>query len=354
MKKTIAMLLAMALLICAFGGCAGQSAPDSQPASTDNSPTNSTQSQKPADDKIYQIDIADVYASEHVFAQAMDKMALELKEASGGRLKVTTFHNSTLGSEKEQVDAVAAGTLSMAIVGGGQLGAMYAPMLVFDAPFAISSNDHLQNVMASDLGVELSDGLAQATKVRLLGGLYAGQRFITTSGTAVNSPADLKGLKIRVPDQALSIANFEAFGASPTPMAFSEVYLALQQGVVNGQENPLTQIMSAKFYEVQDHISTTGHVTQCVFLIINDDFLNSLPEDLRTLLTETTARYCIEASNNSVQFEQDTLAQLETTYGMTVCDPDVSAFQALAADVIDEYSANWGEGLYEKVQALSK
>ena len=370
MKRILAIVLAAVMLLTCFVGCAAKetsatkaagsasasagTASESAKEETSAQPEQSASASAATDNTVYKIEIGDVYAPEHIFAVALDQMAAELNEKSNGRLEVTTFHNSTLGSEKEELDAVAGGTLTMAIAGGGQIGTMYAPMLVFDAPYAIQSNDHLQAVMSSDVGAELVDGLSKQTGISIMGALYAGKRFITTKSVAVYKPDDLKGLKIRVPDQPLSIANFKAFGASPTPMAFSEVYLALQQGVVDGQENPLTQIMSAKFYEVQDYISTTGHVTQCVFLIANQAFLDSLPDDLRQLVTETTAEFCKSASETSVQFESDTLKSLETDYKMTVCDADVDAFKALAASVITEYASNWGEGLYERVQALAK
>ena len=352
MKKVLAMILAMLMLLAVFAGCAAKTAPPA-PAQTAEETKSETTSEEKEDDTVYKIDIADVYASEHIFALAMDQMAAEFNEASNGRLDVKTYHNSTLGSEKEQTDAVAANTLTMAIAGGGQIGNLYAPMYVFDAPFAISGNDHLQAVMDSELGKELNNGLTEATGIQLLGTLYAGKRFITTSNTPVYTPDDLKGLKIRVPDQPLSIANFKAFGAKPTPMAFAEVYLALQQGVVDGQENPLTQIMSAKFYEVQKYVSTSSHVTQCVFLMTNKEFMDTLPEDLRTLVVETAAKYCKEASETSVQYETDTLKELEG-YGMTICDADVDAFKTKAADVIADNAATWGEGLYERVQEYNK
>lgn len=354
MKKKIATILTVTLLGLTLAGCGEKKdnadatpAPAAEAEETENTDEQSASS----DDTVYEISLADSYANDHIFAQAMDKMAEELNEKSKGRLNVVTYHNSTMGSERDQVDAVSAGTLTMCIAGGGQIGNLYAPILVFDAPYCIRDNEHLQAVVKSETGQKIWDGLAEATSIRSLGGLYAGQRFITTSKVPVYTPDDLKGLKIRVPDQPLSIANFSAFGANPTPMAFSEVYLALQQNVVDGQENPLTQIMSAKFYEVQKYISTTAHVTQVVFLTINEDFYNELPEDLRQLLTETAARYCETASEESVAFEQDTLKELGD-YGMTVCEPDKEAFKALAEGVIAEHSSEWGEGLYEEIQEI--
>ncbi len=300
---------------------------------------------------VVKLDVGTVYANEHIFALAMDQMMKELNTAAP-QFKMTNYHNSTLGSEKELVDAIAAGTVQMAIVGGGQIGAMYAPLMVFDAPYCIDGNEQLQKVSDSGVGKKLFDDLATQKNIRVLGALYAGRRFITTSNKAVYQPTDLKGLKIRVPDQELSIANFKQFGASPTPMAFSEVYLALQQGVVDGQENPLTQIMSAKFYEVQKYISLTGHVTQCVFLVCNENFYQRLSDTDRKILSDMARKYCQEASVVSVNFENETVEKLQSDYGMTVCEPNIDAFKALAKSVVTNYESRWGAGLYEQIQAI--
>ena len=300
------------------------------------------------DSKVYRIDLGTVYADSHVFAQAMDEMAKTLNERSGGRLDVRTFHNSTLGSEKDQVDGVASGSIQMVIVGGGQIGAMYPAISVFDAPFCIANNDHLQRFSDSEDGKALFEGLTAKTNIRIMGSLFAGSRYIT-SNKAIYSPDDLKGMKIRVPDQELSIANFKAFGANPTPMALSEVYLALQQNVVDGQENPLTQIISQKFYEVQKYIALTGHVGQVVFLCMNNQFYQTLPEDLQALVTEVALEYSKTASETARNYETEQLALLKN-YGMTVTEPDVDAFRSIAKDVIAKYESAWGAGLYDTVQ----
>lgn len=310
------------------------------------------QKEKAEEVKIYKIDLATSYANNHIFAKMMDEMAKELNATSNGRLEVKTFHDSIMGSEKDNVDSISNGSLQLSIVGGGQIGSLYPEISVFDAPFCISDNDQLQKVNDSQIGKDMFEGLAAKRSIRILGSLYAGRRFITTSTKPVYSPEDLKGLKIRVPDQELSIANFRAFGANPTPMAFSEVYLALQQRVVDGQENPLTQIMSAKFYEVQKYISLTGHVTQVVFLVANEQFLNSLPNDLKQLIIEVGAKYSKMASDDSVAYEEEQLAKLDE-YGMIICEPDVGAFKELSKAIVSKYSDNWGSGLYEKIQSIN-
>lgn len=367
-KRGFLLLLAAAML----SGCSSQKATDIKAADVpgkaaeeatvadsktgqDTSEKNVGADQKAAqntDQTVYEIKLGTVWAPEHYFAKGMDRMAAELGEKSGGRLVVETYHNCTLGSEKDLTDGVAMGTVTMSCLGPGQVGNLYAPLLVFDAPYLIQNNDHMQAISKSELCRQIWEDTAEAIGVRPMGSLYLGSRFVTTSKKPVYTPDDLKGLKIRVPDQPISIAEFQAFGANPTPMAYGEVYLALQQNVVDGQENPLVQITTAKFYEVQKYLSSTGHVAQMINPCINEQFYQSLPEDLRALLTETVERYCIELSLESVESEQETLKQMETEYGMEICEADKAAFQEKVKPVIEKFESEWGEGIYEQLQNI--
>lgn len=304
-----------------------------------------------SDGTVYEIVLGTVWAPEHYFAKGMDDMAKELEKKSGGRFLVKNYHNCTLGSEKDLTDGVAMGTVTIACLGPGQVGNLYSPLLVFDAPYLIQNNEHMQAISKSSICREIWEDSAKTIGVRPLGSLYLGSRFITTSKKKVMVPDDLKGLKIRVPDQPISIAEFKAFGANPTPMAYSEVYLALQQNVVDGQENPLVQISTAKFYEVQKYLSDTGHVVQMINPCINEDFYQSLPEDLRALLTETVEDYCIKLSDESVAQEEELLKEL-LGQGMELCEADREAFREKAKTVIQEFEQEWGEGIYEELQSV--
>ena len=219
------------------------------------------------------------------------------------------------------------GTLDMCLTGPGQTAAAYPESGVFEAPFVFRDNDHMQAVMNGEYGAAMWEDMAEEINARVLGTLYLGARYITTSDIEINSLADLSGVKLRVPDQPLSISLFETLGASPTPMSFSEVYLALQQGVVDGQENPLSQIMSANFYEVQNYVAVTGHTITSTIACINEDIYQSLPDDLKALLDEAVMKYCVEASDEIVEFEDTTLEQLTSEYDITVTYPDLDEFR---------------------------
>ena len=345
MKKLFALALSCAitlsLIACSSSG------------GTSSSQNSQQGSSEGVSDVAYELSLGSYYAEGHVFYDWVEKFADDVFEASDGRLKITCYQNGQLGDEAELVNSVALGSLDMAIgLGPGQIGAMYSPVQVFEAPYALIDKNHIDNVAKSEWGQQLFSDMADQTNIHLLSFLYQGKRFITTTSNPIETPEDLVGLKIRVPDQVLPIANFTAYGASPTPMAFSEVYLALQQNVVDGQENPLSQIVSANFAEVQDYLSLTGHVVQSTSMCINEDVLASLPQDLQDILIDTAYKGQFEANQAMEDWENETLKELEGL-GMTIVEPDVDAFKTISAGVVSEYESLWGEGLYEELQALA-
>ncbi|MBP1933330.1 sialic acid TRAP transporter substrate-binding protein SiaP [Ammoniphilus resinae] len=295
--------------------------------------------------------LAHGYAPEHPFAIGAENIAKEINEKSGGRLDVKVYPGGQLGSEKDLVDGLTTGSVDMTMAGPGELGKRFKPMLIFDGPFVFRDAEHLMKAMNGEFGQELANEMAKEIGIRSLSVLYMGQRYITTSNVPINTPEDLKGVKLRVPDQPLSVANAKAMGATPTPMAFSEVYLGLQQGVIDGQENPLAQITSAKFNEVQKYISLTGHVTQAVAFIINDQKLNSLSSDLQKIVTDVVHSNGEKMNQAILDFEKSALDDLKAK-GMEVIEPDVDAFREATKSVITEFESEWGAGIYEKIQAV--
>lgn len=349
MKKILAILLAVCMVF-AMTACGSAASPDAQPT---NAVQPSSATDATADDTVYELTLGSYYAEGHVFYDWVEQFAADVLEASNGRLKINCYQNGQLGDEAELVNSVALGTLDMAIgLGPGQIGALYAPMQVFEAPYALMNKDHIDNVAKSDWGKAMFEDMEKETNLHLLSFLYQGKRFITTTNVPINTPDDLKGLKIRTPDQTIPIANFTAYGATATPMAFSEVYLALSQNVVDGQENPISQIVAAKFYEVQNYISLTGHVVQSTSMCINSDVLNSLPDDLREILINMAYEGQFTANQLMEDWEQEKLSEL-SSLGMTIVEPDVDAFKAISAGVVKQFESLFGEGMYEQLQSIA-
>jgi tripartite ATP-independent transporter DctP family solute receptor len=242
------------------------------------------------------------------------------------------------------------GVLEMAIIGPGEIGKRYKPVLIFDGPFIFRDFAHAEKVLSGDIGKELWGGLESSTGLKNLTTLYYGTRYVT-SKRSIKTPEDMKGMKLRAPDMPLSVANAKAMGANPTPMALAEVYLALQQNVVDGQENPIPTIYTQKFYEVQSHISLTGHVLQLTPVFISKKKFDELPADFQKALMDSIAAVAPTINKAVAAAEKKWLDDMQSK-GMTVDQPNVEAFRVATQPVIKQFESQWGVGLYERIQAV--
>ena len=209
---------------------------------------------------------------------ALEKAAAEVLANTDGRVDIKVFPSAQIGGAKEVLTGLTLGTHQMAFDGAGILSQWTPAMGVFEAPFLAKDFAHVERMVDSDKGQEIVESLRADHGYRMLDVWYYGTRHLTNNRGPVNSVQDMQDMKVRVPEVALSLAFMKALGATPTPMAFSELYLGLQTGVVDGQENPLPTIDTAKFYEVQDHLALTGHLVQFVAPIVSEQAWNSLSE----------------------------------------------------------------------------
>jgi TRAP-type C4-dicarboxylate transport system substrate-binding protein len=195
------------------------------------------------------------------------------------------------------------------------------------------------------------DGYFKKGGNRPIAAFYYGVRH-TTANKAINKPEDMKGLKLRVPDAPLYVMYPKSVGAQATPIAFAEVYLALQNKTVDAQENPLPTILAKKFYEVQSHVNLTGHITEMLMVIVGGQLWNKLSdEDKKTF--QTVFREAAEKSNAEiVKSEQALVSDFATKYGKTVVKSDRAAFQKVFVPFHTGPDATWDKALYDKVQAI--
>jgi tripartite ATP-independent transporter DctP family solute receptor len=296
--------------------------------------------------------LAHSYQPTHAFSAGSKKIAEVAREKSGGKLIINEFPAGQLGSEKDITDGCVNGIIDIVISGTGEIGKRYTPILIFEGGFLLSGYDHAQRVLKSDIGREMWEGCLKATGLRSLTTLYYGTRHVT-SNKEIHSPADMKGMKLRAPDMPMSVANATAMGANPTPMALSEVYLALQQNVVDGQENPIPTIYTQKFYEVQKYIILTGHTFQLTPVFINDKIYQGLSPELQKVVTGSVAEVAPTIDQAIMADEKKMLDEMQSR-GMTVINPDVNAFVKATAVVYTDpkLQSNWGPDLYNKIQAL--
>jgi tripartite ATP-independent transporter DctP family solute receptor len=216
---------------------------------------------------------AHVYEVGHPLHAGALRAAALLEERTNGRHKIKVFPASSLGKEADLNESLSLGTIDIIYTGAGFSGSIYGPISISDFPFTLRNLKHWEAYINSGLFEELSDGYSKAARGNTITAVsYYGSRHVT-SNKPILKPNDMAGLKIRVPNAPAYILFPKAVGANPTPMAFSEVYLALQQGVVDAQENPLPTIQAKKFHEVQSNINLTGHITNSTFTIVSGNLL---------------------------------------------------------------------------------
>lgn len=267
---------------------------------------------------------AHVYEEGSAYHQTANWAAEEIAKRTDGRIDLKVYPASSLGKEVEINEGLGIGAVDIIYTGPSFVERYYGPIAISDYPFIMRGWDHWLSYRGSELFAELSDGYHDATGNQVLGLVYYGQRHVT-SNKPIMKPADMEGLKIRVPNSPVMLMFPNAVGANPTPMAFSEVYLALQQGVVDAQENPLPTIKFKKFYEVQTNINLTGHILNSLLIIVSDDAIGRLGDD-EAVVREVLDAAALKVSEEIYQSEQDLISWFRDQ-GITVNEIDKKPFQ---------------------------
>ncbi len=237
------------------------------------------------------------------------KFAEEVGKLTNGRVKVQVFPNSQLGKERDMAEALILGTLEMCVVGTGTVLPVWVPEIgVLDAPFIYRDFDHFYHVQDGAVGAELKAKL-EAKGLKHLGWADIGARDMTNNKRPITKPADMVGLKMRVPDSRVYVTMMKALGATVVPVNFAELYMALQQGVADGQENPPTTIRSMNYWEVQKYLSLTEHIFSGASGLVGTKWLAGQPADIRAaiekagqLATEYTRPWVREDNQRSMDF----------------------------------------------------
>lgn len=295
---------------------------------------------------------ADGQPASHPSAQSAVKAAAEIKDKSNGRIEIQSFPNGQLGSSRDMVESVASGALTMVTEGAAQLGQFVPQLSIIEAPYIWRDAAHMTRALKSPLMDELNKALVEKRGMRMIGVNYYGVRHLTSGKRPINSVEDMKGFKLRVPEVDTFRAMAEAWGARPTPLNFSELYLALSQGAVDGQENPLPTIASAKLAEVQKYLVLTGHIITPRLVIVNEAAWTKVPQADRDMV-----RAAIEAAatwqDNEIMTQEKDLAESLGKAGMTVVKPDLEAFRKpVLATVPAKFESKWGKGLWDRIQGL--
>jgi tripartite ATP-independent transporter DctP family solute receptor len=281
------------------------------------------------------------------------KFAEDLQAKLGDAHTVEFYADGQLGDEKELLQKLRLGTVQFTLV--SSIMTNVAPeFALFDMPFLVQDRTHLKAIDAEIVQVELAPK-AEAAGLKVLSTWENGFRQITNNVRPINTPADLEGLKIRTPSSEWRVAMFKEWGANPTPMSFSEVFVALQTGTMDGQENPLTNITGANFQEVQKYLSMTGHVYSPSYLTSGLDTWNALPADVTAAAIEVAASVQ-EWSLAEGERADNELADKVKAAGVEVNVADKAAFIAASAPVYEAFAAQveGGAALVGRAQALAK
>lgn len=288
-------------------------------------------------------------SSTSAFQVGAQAMADEFFKLTNGRYKITLFPSGALGGEREMVESVQLGTLDFAVTSTGPVGNFVPETLITDIPFLFRDYDHARKTLDGPIGHDL---LAKFPAKGMVALAWAenGFRHLTNSKRAVNTPEDMKGLKLRTMENPVHMTAFRALGASPAPMAFTELFTALQQGTVDGQENPIPVITSSKFGQVQKNLTLTGHVYSPALILAALPVVNGLaPADKKAL--QDAAKFGAQAMRKRVnEVESSGVDELKALGVNVVTNVDKSKFQTALAPAYVEYAKRFGETNIQRIR----
>jgi tripartite ATP-independent transporter DctP family solute receptor len=293
-----------------------------------------------------------VMAPTHIVAQTIERIGKNLAEKTKGEVIIQAYPGGQLGSSHDMIEAVSMGMQELVIEGSGNIGSYLPSISILESPYVWRDADHVSKTIDGPIGQEYSKQLIDKAGMRIMGAFYYGSRHITSTSREVRHPADLKGFKLRVPENEVFLAMADSWGAKPTPMTLNELYLALKQNVVDGQENPLPTIESSKFDEVQKYLILTGHIITPLVVLMNEAAYQKLSEPQKKALHEAMAEG-IAWNNQEIQKREAELAEIFEKRGMTVIRPDREEFRKPVLDVVPKkFESIWGKGMWDRIQAV--
>jgi tripartite ATP-independent transporter DctP family solute receptor len=270
-----------------------------------------------------------------LFQKSADEFAKRANAKLAGKAKVVVYGSSQLGGDKEMIQKLKLGTLDMALP-STVMSSEVDLVGIFEMPYIVKDREHMKRI-EKDVFWPMLEPAIEKKGLTVLAVWENGTRHITNNKRPIKVPDDLHGIKLRVPEGKWRVKMFQAYGANPSPMKFSELFTALQTGVMDGEENPLTQIYSAKLQEVQKYLSLSGHVYTPAYLTVGTTHWKTLPADVRKVLEDTAKDTQAFVYQTAAKDEEDLLAKLKQA-GMQVNDVDKDAFVKASTSIYDEFS----------------
>lgn len=284
---------------------------------------------------------------DHPYYYGIERFGEIVSEKTDGRITVEIYHSGQLGGERDLIEGMRMGSVDMAAVSSAPVSSFVPKIAVFDLPYLFTSRDMAYKVMDGPVGERFFADLADQ-KIKGLGWFENGFRNITNNKLPIYTPEDLKGIKIRVMESPVPIATFNVAGANPTPMAWGEVFTALQQGTIDAQENPLPVIYTQKLYEVQKYLSLTEHFYAPALFLMSGDMFDSLSAEDQALFMEAAAE--ATAYEREVSLEQaESFVDKCVEEGMEVNEVDKEPFVEAMAPVYAQFEEELGKELIEEI-----
>lgn len=336
--KLLSLMIAVLLLAFSVAGCAN------------NTGDGTTDQDQPADEAAEKIvwKLGHLGNEDHIWNKTALKFAELVDEKTDGQIEVKVYPNEQLGNEIDNINMIKAGTADMVISGESMQN--WAPKAALMAvPYAFRDTEHMRSSIDGEIGEEIAAQIEEKVGIIPLYYHVRAPRNLTSS-EPISSPEDLDGFKMRVPNVPVFVDAWKAAGASPQVMAFSEVFTALQQGVINGQENPVDLIYSAGFYEVQKYVNQTEHVNGWVYVLVGKEQFEGLSEDLQAAVLEA-ADEAQAYGDKLFSEETENYIQMLKDKGMTFNPVDKEAFMKAMKPAILEKLTDEQKDLYERITA---
>ena len=344
-KRKLTSMLLVAVLALSLAACG------SNTGSSDSSAVSDAD--KSTDDgKVYEMVVSHDEVTDSPQHQAMLALKEYLEKESNGRIKVEIFANGELGDATDTLEMIAANTVQGSGFSSDYLSAYDSRLSFLQLPFLFDDYEQVEKLVF-DLEGEfhiMYNDIAKENGFYVLGFQYDGTRNFSNNVRPIETAADMKGLKVRAQQSDMSVATFEALGCNATSMAFSEVYTALQQGVVDGQDNPAPLTLAGKFNEVQKYYSTLGHNAGIAVFVTNYEWLQSLPEDLRELVLYAGEKIGAKQQREAVRAnEQSALEEINASGCAVNYIADKSSFVEATKSVYDSYRKIYGDEFMDEV-----
>ncbi len=336
MKKLIAVLL-VGMLIAALTGCGGQK--------------KTEQAAGGGGEKKIEIKLAGTLPKGHAITDACFVFKEELEKLTNGKVEVKVFPNLQLGGGREIIEGVQMGNIQMAESSLAPMAGFNKTFLAFNLPYLFPTRDAAYKFLDGPLATEMKNSV-ESKGFKILEYWDNGYRQLTNSKRPVRTPADLKGLKIRTMENPVHMEAFRQLGANPTPMAFGEVFTALQQGAIDGEENAYNNITSMKFQEVQKYVTETGHFYDVTAFLINPDFFNKLPKDIQDAVKKAARTATEYQRKRSIEDDAKHKAIVKKSSEIIdLTDAEKAAFKEASKGTYEVFKKDIGEDQLKKIIA---